>query len=72
MAELRMSQKRTCDRCVKLDMTEQYFVTCELGYEIDQKALKPLEPCPKPLTITDSLKCGRKYLGEEPIRDINY
>ena len=69
MQELRMSQKRTCDRCVELDMTDQYHVACGLGYEIDQKALKPAEPCPKPLTKKDSMRCGRKYLGEEPIKD---
>ena len=41
--------KKTCDRCVALMMYQGEPPVCALGY--DFKDFRPVEECPKPLTL---------------------
>jgi hypothetical protein len=49
---MKLSKKRTCDRCKALMMYRPHFEYCSLGFKFD-KNFKPLYPCYKPLTNTE-------------------
>lgn len=51
--------KKTCNKCLALNRSMQFPASCKLGYKIDARNLKPLEPCPKPLT-------SAQYIGAVP------
>ena len=65
MKLITISQKRTCKGC-RACIQEYGYNTCELRYDIERPVNpygygKPLEPCPKPLTISDYLECLELY-----------
>jgi hypothetical protein len=49
---MKMSQKKTCIGCMAFD---KKYGTCQLLYKVAFG--KPLDPCPKPKTTIDYLKC---------------
>ena len=64
---MKLSQKKTCNRCAALDNTIDD--RCKLGFKtkrVGQRQIKrlvwtdnehrPIEPCPKPLTIGTYMK----------------
>lgn len=55
---MKLSQKRTCDRCRALYIG-QYDSKCLLGYKI--KNFSPETPCPKPCTNNDYIFACRNY-----------
>lgn len=66
---MKISQKRICGDCKALDTT--FHSICLLGYSIsmdwDSKKcinvnIRPIEPCPKPLTNLELVKLNKKGL----------
>lgn len=55
--------KKTCEGCKALEMI-QYDKRCLLGFKFDEKTFKPLEECPKPLTIKKFVELN-KYKHEK-------
>ncbi|KJS85009.1 MAG: hypothetical protein JM58_09595 [Peptococcaceae bacterium BICA1-8] len=60
MGNIKLSQKRTCERCKALYIS-QYDVKCQLGYFLDIK-INPTEPCPKPMTYIELIECKKWYM----------
>jgi hypothetical protein len=50
--------KKTCDRCMALLMAQGEPPTRALGYSF--KDFKPIEECPKPLTVGELVHSDRK------------
>lgn len=68
---MKLSQKRTCNNCNALNLLEPWYIKCDLEYKIDRDTLKPLEPCPKPLTIEDTINCNIKRNGKNTFKTGN-
>ena len=68
-----ISQKRNCNRCIafrEIAGNGPVSDECPLGYWMSLQGMEehmavafgvPLEPCPKPLTISDYIEAGRQY-----------
>lgn len=52
---MKKSQKRTCNGCRALSF-DRSWAECFFGYKIDQKDIRPKEPCEKPLTNMEHCK----------------
>ena len=57
----KISQKKTCKRCKCLNFRFQPVLgfCCGLGYKMNED-MQPLEPCPKPLTLSALFGCRVK------------
>lgn len=62
---MKISQKRTCNNCRAMQRL-RLRGWCSLGYKTEGEPwdLKPMEPCPKPLTHREIIEI-RKIMREE-------
>ena len=59
---MRLSQKRTCDKCRAFYVyTGDAHPECSLGYEIITEGYIPAEPCPKPITNKEYIEALDNY-----------
>ena len=65
MKLIKISQKKTCNGCKALNMS-QYTHNCLLGYKCEKfinlkSIIEPQIPCPKPCNYNDLIECQKQY-----------